>query len=148
MTEIRFYHLTGQPLLQALPALVSKAYGNGHRIVLRAPENEIASISEALWTFKAESFLPHGAKKDGKPHLQPIWLTDLAENPNAADVLILTHNIEQDIDVSFTLCCDIFDGRIDEDVMAARTRWKSYKDKGHNVTYWQQTPAGGWEKKA
>ena len=33
-------------------------------------------------------------------------------------------------------------------VDAARKRWTQCKDAGHALTYWQQTPAGGWEKKA
>ena len=47
----------------------------------------------------------------------------------------------------FTLCCDMIDGRLDEEVAAARTRWKAYKDAGYEVTYWQQTE-NGWEKKS
>ena len=29
-----------------------------------------------------------------------------------------------------------------------RARWRRLKDAGHELTYWQQTPQGGWEKKA
>ena len=32
-------------------------------------------------------------------------------------------------------------------VDAARGRWKSYGEDGHDLTYWRQTGAGGWEKK-
>jgi DNA polymerase-3 subunit chi len=32
-------------------------------------------------------------------------------------------------------------------VTEARARWKSYKEQGHVIVYWQQTD-GGWEKKA
>lgn len=148
MPEIRFYHLLSQPLYQALPALVSKAFENGHRILIRAPEGEHAPISEALWSFKPESFLPHGIEKDGNPPDHPIWISESADNTNQADLLILTHNLEQEITSEYKLCCDIFDGRIEEDVSSARQRWKSYKEAGHSVTYWQQTPQGGWDKKA
>ena len=30
----------------------------------------------------------------------------------------------------------------------ARSRWKIEKAAGHQVTYWQQNPRGGWDKKA
>lgn len=148
MPEIRFYHLLSQPLYQALPALVAKAYENGHRILIRAPEVEHEAISEALWSFKPESFLPHGFDKDGNPQQHPIWLSEQAENVNEADLLILTHNLEQPIGNEYKLCCDIFDGRIEADVLAARARWKAYKEQGHEVAYWQQTEQGGWDKKA
>ena len=40
----------------------------------------------------------------------------------------------------------MFDGR-DETMAAARQRWRGYLDQGFKLTYWQQTEAGGWEKK-
>ena len=43
---------------------------------------------------------------------------------------------------------DMFDGRNEDMVAAARLRWRSYLDQGLNLTYWQQTETGGWEKKA
>lgn len=148
MSEIRFYHLQSQPLEQALPALLSKAYENGHTIIVKAPADKIEALNEALWTFRADSFLPHGSAKDGHAEHQPIWITDQDENPNGADVLILTHNLESPHIGDFKLCCEVFDGRIDEDVQAARTRWSAYKDQGLALTYWQQTAQGGWDKKA
>jgi len=33
-------------------------------------------------------------------------------------------------------------------VADSRERWKVYKVAGHTLVYWQQTAAGGWEKKA
>jgi DNA polymerase-3 subunit chi len=42
----------------------------------------------------------------------------------------------------------MFDGNDYEAVTSARARWKTYKAAGHDLTYWQQTDRGGWEKKA
>jgi DNA polymerase-3 subunit chi len=148
MSEIRFYHLQSQPLEQALPALLSKAYENGHKILVKAPTDKIEALNEALWTFRADSFLPHGSAKDGHEQDQPILITDNDDNPNGADVLILTHNLESPNAAEFKLCCEVFDGRIDEHVQAARSRWSAYKEQGLTLTYWQQTAQGGWDKKA
>lgn len=148
MTEIRFYHLQSQSPEQALPALVSKAFQNGHKIIVKMPAGNIAKTNDYLWTHSPESFLPHGCEKDGNAELQPIWLTDKDENPNNADLLVLTHNLEADNFSDFKIVCEIFDGRIDEDVSAARQRWKNYKDQGFDLTYWQQTAQGGWDKKS
>ena len=41
---------------------------------------------------------------------------------------------------------DLFDGRDDGAVAAARGRWKLARVAGHTLTYWRQTEAGGWEK--
>lgn len=150
MSEIRFYHLQSQSLEQALPALVAKAYENGYRIIIKAPQDRIEILSDALWSARAESFLPHGSERDGTgdaPH-HPIWLSDQDDNPNNADMLVLTYNMPCETISNFRLCCEIFDGRIEQDVQAARKRWSQYKEQGHSLTYWQQTPQGGWEKNA
>lgn len=149
MADIRFYHLERQNLDSALPALVSKALSKGHRIVIKAPDNtEVERLNTHLWAFDPNSFIPHGSKKDGHNTDQPVWLTDDDEIPNDADVLILTHNCEHGDLAQFKLVCDMFDGRNDNAVQAARQRWKQYKDADHNVTYWQQAAQGGWTEKS
>jgi DNA polymerase-3 subunit chi len=148
MTNIRFYHLEKQSLDQALPALLTKIYSTGKRIVIKTKDTaEAQRLSEILWTFRPDVFLPHGTSKDGHAESQPIWLTDSDENPNGADVLILTHNVESEQIGDFGICCEMLDGRNDEHVSQARTRWKAYKDKGYDVTYWKQGDKG-WENKA
>lgn len=148
MTEIRFYHLDRQPLEQALPAILSKALEQGRRVVIKAAnENEIERLGEHLWTHNPDSFLPHGSKKDGFADRQPVWLTTEDENPNGADVLILVQGAHSEIHGNFKLCCEMLDGRDNDAVTGARSRWKTYKDAGFEVTYWQQGTKG-WEKKS
>jgi DNA polymerase-3 subunit chi len=42
--------------------------------------------------------------------------------------------------------CEIFDGSDEDAVTAARARWKTLKESGHDLAYWRQTESGGWEK--
>lgn len=147
MTDIRFYHLERQSLEEILPSLLTKALGSGHKIVVRTDnEKDAERLNAHLWTYGAESFLPHGTKKDGKPEDQPIWITDKDENPNEATVLILTNGTSTENMDSYTLCCEMLDGHDPAAVSNARSKWKTYKDAGHDVTYWQQSH-NGWEKK-
>jgi DNA polymerase-3 subunit chi len=147
MTEIRFYHLEKQPLEQALPALTAKAYENGHKIVIKTGSAEaIETLDQLLWTYQEHSFLPHGAGKDANAADQPVWITDSDENPNNADVLILTHGAQSDLIKNFTLCCNLFDGRQPEALQKAREQWKHFQTLGFDMTYWQQGERG-WEKK-
>lgn len=149
MTVIRFYHLSTQTLDQALPAILTKALGAGHRVLVKcADETTVQRLNDHLWTYRPDSFLPHGTKKDGHAESQPIYLTAGNDNPNSANVIILTGGASVDDVGAFTLCCDMLDGHNGDAVAAARTRWKTYKDAGHDVTYWQQTETGGWDKKA
>lgn len=150
MTEIRFYHLVTQSLEQALPAILAKALSGGRKAVLRfADEKEVRHFNDHFWTYNPDSFLPHGTKADGNAELQPVYLTAAAENPNAADMLVLCNQYTVPENTSdFALCCDFLDGQNEEAVQAGRDRWKAYKDAGYSVTYYQQTETGGWEQKA
>ena len=105
-------------------------------------------LNDHLWAARADSFIPHGSARDGFAEDQPVWLTAADENPNKADILILTGGANSEAVSDFDLCCEMLDGNDETAVKAARARWKDYKDKGFDLTYWQQTPQGGWEKKA
>jgi DNA polymerase-3 subunit chi len=148
MTEVRFYHLEKQNLDQALPALIARAYQNGHRIVVKTRDEQDAEhLNNHLWTYDPASFLPHGSKKDGNADQHPIWLTAEDENPNEADLLILTQATGSDKVSDYKLCCVMFDGRNPHIAQEARTLWASLKEQGHDLTYWQQGDKG-WEKKS
>lgn len=149
MTEIGFYHLTRTPLERALPKLLEKVLGAGKRAVVRVGSDErVAFLNGALWTYDSASFLPHGTAKEGEALDQPIWLTADEENPNGAQILVLTDGAEAaDVD-AFERCLEMFDGREQQAVEAARVRWRAYTDAGHSLTYWQQSDRGGWEQKA
>ena len=148
MTEIGFYHLKTSPLERALPRLVERALGAGHKVLVMATSRErIEALDRALWTFDEASFLPHGSAATGLAERQPVWLTSMDENPNGADLLILTDGAESTALASFARCLDLFDGNDAEAVALARRRWAAAKAAGHNLTYWQQTDAGGWARK-
>jgi DNA polymerase-3 subunit chi len=149
VTDIGFYHLTRTPLERALPKLLEKVVGAEKRAVVRAGSTErVDFLNMALWTYDAASFLPHGTAREGDAAEQPIWLTEQADRPNDAQILILTDNVTADDVGDFERCLEMFDGRDKEAVEAARTRWRGYSDAGHSLTYWQQTERGGWEQKA
>jgi len=149
MTELRFYHLTRRTLEQALPQLLEKTLERGWRaVVLTGAEERAEHLAQHLWTFKPDGFMPHGTAKDGNAADQPIWLTPIDERPNGAQVLFLVDGSESANLGAYELACDLFDGNDDDAVRAARRRWKTAKEAGHSLTYWQQNERGGWEKKA
>ncbi|NKB20641.1 MAG: DNA polymerase III subunit chi [Alphaproteobacteria bacterium] len=148
MTDIGFYHLTKTPLEQALLRLLEKAVEAGNRVVVRSSSEErVAFLNGALWTNDAASFLPHGTKNEGNAECHPVWLTSEIENPIAADVLVLTDGADTSSYENYKRCLEIFDGNDEQSVMAARERWKTYKEADCSLTYWQQNDRGGWEKK-
>jgi len=147
MTEIGFYHLQATPLERALPKLLERGLAAGFRIVVLAGSGErVDHLDAALWTYDDASFLPHGSRRDGRPERQPVWLTASDENPNQADMLVLTDGAASTRLAEYRRCLDLFDGSDETALAAARERWRHAKDGGHALTYWQQT-AAGWAKK-
>lgn len=149
MPEIRFYHLTRRTAEQALPELVTRAYGRGLKTVIRcADEAEASRLNDHLWTFHPDSFLPHGTAKDGPPERQPVFLTQSNDNPSGATVLILMPGASTESIEDYTLCCTLLDGHNEPQVASSRELWKAWKAQGHTMTYWQQSDQGKWEQKA
>jgi DNA polymerase-3 subunit chi len=150
VTEILFFHLQRQPLEKALPKLVARSLERGWRAVVKvASEERRTALDDALWTFSDESFLPHGTDQEPDPAEQPVLLTLADGNPNGAHVLFLVDGAEFPAQVDgFARVTLLFDG-VDEDAVAqARRSWAEVKRAGHDASYWQETPAGRWEKKA
>ena len=146
MSEIGFYHLTRTSAEQALPRLLGRTLAAGQRaVVLCGDEARVAALDEALWAAAEPNWLPHGSARTGEADLQPIWLTAIDEAPNAARYLFLTDARNADAS-GFDRVFDLFDGRDEAAVSAARRRWSAAKGAGHSVTYWLQGERG-WEKK-
>lgn len=148
MTGIAFYHLRKWPLEKALPRLLEKTLEAGKRaVVMAGSEDRVEALDSLLWTYGRDSWLPHGSARDGNPGDHPVWLTTEDENPNRSDFLFLTDGAASARTGDYERCFELFDGNDPAAVEAARKRWKAYLEEGHDLTYWQQTEAGGWEEK-
>ena len=148
MVEVGFYHLIHSPLELALPKLLEKVLEHGHRAVVLADSKErVEMLNTTLWTYEENSWLPHGSDGDGPPEAQPIFLTAEERNPNGANVLVTIDGQKPTKTDGFERIIDIFDGQNEDLVLAARQRWQTYKDLGFNMTYYQQSETGAWQKK-
>jgi DNA polymerase III subunit chi len=148
MTDIGFYHLTRTGPDQALPQLLGRTLATGQRaVVLCGNAEQLAALDAALWTCAQPDWLPHGTPADGDADLQPIWLATDDAAPNGARFLFLVDGAASARLGEFDRVFDLFDGKDEAAVAAARQRWTAAKAAGHALTYWQQGPRG-WEKKA
>ena len=154
MARIGFYHMVRQPLEYVLPKLLEKAIASGARVVvLTGSPDRVVHLDELLWTYAAESWLPHGAATQGggpdeDAAIQPIWVTAGDENPNQATMLMMCDGAVPKLVESWSRCFNLFDGTDQDAVAAARASWKLWKEQGHELVYYQQTERGGWEEKA
>jgi DNA polymerase-3 subunit chi len=146
MADIGFYHLTRTGVDAALPALLGRTLKAGQRaVVLCGDAARVAALDAALWACADPDWLPHGSAAMGMAAWQPIWLTDREEAPNGARYLFLLDGRSTAL-AAFERVFDLFDGRDDAALQAARARWTEAKAAGHGLTYWQQGERG-WEKR-
>jgi len=147
--EVWFYHLERSPLEQVLPELLERTLARGWKALVRTSQPErIEHLDGWLWSWRDDSFLPHGTADEPMADRQPVLLTTALENPNAAEALFLIDGAEPGDVSGHERCILIFDGRDDAALKTARGRWKTFKDAGLSVSYWKQGVERGWEKVA
>lgn len=145
--EVWFYHLERSALDQVLPDLLEKTLARGWRALVRCggPER-VDQLDGWLWSYRDDSFLPHGVSDEGNAERQPVLLTTGADNLNGAQALFLVDDVEPGDVSAYARCILIFDGRDEPALQAARRRWKSFRAAGLPVAYWKQGIARGWER--
>ncbi|MEL6968362.1 MAG: DNA polymerase III subunit chi [Pseudomonadota bacterium] len=162
MTEIVFYHLTESRMEDALPSLVEKCRERDWNVIVEAERVETSqSLDQHLWSYRPESFLPHAIASGDETEnaAQPILLTHnveiVAQNPNTAQARFCIGGAEPlgtdaagaKIIEPFERVMILFDGDDEDAVAKARDHWKALKALGHGISYWQQED-GRWAKKA
>ena len=144
--QVDFYHLTGAPLERVLPRIVERVLAGGERLLVVADGDRLAALDRALWTYAADSFLPHARAGGDSDADQPVLLSDQAVAANGAAHIALVDGVWQDEALQFTRAFHFFD---DDRVVEARLAWKALATQ-EDVTrrYWKQSETGRWEQAA
>jgi DNA polymerase-3 subunit chi len=146
VTEVWFYHLERTALEEALPELLEKTLARGWKALVRGRDGRrLEQLDQHLWTWRDDSFLPHGLAEEPLAARQPILLTTGQENPNGAEALFLVDGAEPGTLDGYARAMVLFDGRDEAAVAAARAQWSALKATGAAISYWRQKERG-WEK--
>lgn len=148
MTDVLFYHLEVRPLESVLPSLLEKSLERGWRAVVEVGSTERAeALDAALWTYRDDSFLPHG--RAGGPHdpAQPVLIATDESNPNGAHVRFFVDRAVPKSAAGYERIVFLFSGHDPDAVAEARLAWRALRE-GNEVTYWQQDASGRWSKRA
>jgi len=149
LPEVLFYHLTESRLEEALPPLIERSLQRGWRVVVQTGSDERRdALDQLLWTYRDESFLPHGTEVADHPDMQPVLLCSSYSNANGADIRFLVDAADPPALDEYERVVFMFDGHDQEQLEAARRHWKRLKDTGTTMTYWQQTSDRRWVQKA
>jgi DNA polymerase-3 subunit chi len=134
VTRVDFYSLregsAGDRFLLAC-RLVERIHAEDHRIYIHVPDREQARhLDRLLWTFRQQSFLPHGIYDEADRELTPI-LIGVDKDPVDEDQVLINLGLEvPEFFGRFARLCEPVDR--DPGVLAAgRERFKYYKDRGY-----------------
>jgi DNA polymerase III subunit chi len=149
MTEVWFYHLQSRPLDDTLPRLLERSLERGWHVVVQTTDPQrIEALDQSLWTFRDDSFLPHGREGDALQAYDPIILATSDINPNQAALRVLIDRAPLPEDaLHYERIVLMFDGQDELSLVDARAQWAKAKKMGLDVTYWQQDDRGAWGKR-
>lgn len=144
--QVDFYHLTVQPLDRVLPRIAERVVEGGGRLLVVAEDaGQRAAIDRLLWTYSAESFLPH-AQSGENDATQPVLISADAVPTNAARNIALADGVWRDAALAFDRAFLVFDA---DRIAEARVAWKALADRsGIERRYWKQNDTGRWEQAA
>lgn len=143
-----FYHLTRLGLDDLVTMLVTRAVGQGWRVMLRSPSPaELDHLDARLWLGPDDGFLPHGLQ--GGPHDagQPVLLgPGVIANQARALMLLSGAEVGRDETGGLERLWIVFDGADDAAVAKARAQWAELTGWGLAAQYWSDE-SGAWVKK-
>ncbi|MGR6327850.1 DNA polymerase III subunit chi [Sphingomonas sp. XXL09] len=145
--QVDFYHLTAAPIDRVLPQIADKVVTSGARLLIVAQsEDQRAHLDRLLWTYQADSFLPHARAGSGDDAAQPVLIAAEAEAGNGARHIAIVDGRWRDEALGFDRAFHIFG---EDQIGAARAAWRALGDAdGVERRYWKQSDSGRWEQAA
>jgi DNA polymerase-3 subunit chi len=97
MPCVEFYEIKGPRWELVLCRVVEIAYGRGLKVYVWAEsEQDARRLDDLLWTFRDDSFLPHGLWQGGPDLDEPVAVGWKPGNPNGATCLVLARDAAPD----------------------------------------------------
>ena len=133
MTSIDFY-FNAQDRLQVACRLAGKALAQKKRMLIYAPEPELASrIDKMLWTWPAIGFVPHCALHDPLAPETPVLIASDAESPAECALLL---NLGAECPPHFERFERLLEVVTADEAerQAGRSRYRFYTDRGYKIS--------------
>lgn len=130
MTRVQFI-VNLQDLHAKAVTLCERYLNKGHQLTIVGASVEVNTLlSQQLWQSAAVSFLPHAYINEANAAYAPIHLQLLHDKPMQDDVLI---NLQPEVPIFFGRFRQLIElvGDTETDKVAARERWKFYRDRGY-----------------
>jgi DNA polymerase-3 subunit chi len=145
--QVDFYQLGARGVEQVLPSIGQRLIDAGARLlVVTGDEAQQARIDSAMWSARADSFLPHARAGADDDAAQPILIASTLVAANGAQNIALADGVWRDEALAFDRAFHFFDA---ESVEAARAAWRGLNGRDSvERRYWVQDDAGKWTQMA
>lgn len=132
MTRVEFFFNVPDKLAK-VSEICAKALAQGHQITVISRDDEMSShLQQRLWQHSATSFLPSARPADAIRQGSPIVLGIDGEPLLQDDILINLQATHPPFFGRFRLLVELV-GSEDSDKVAARVRFRFYRDRGYEV---------------
>lgn len=134
MTRVDFYILEAQAGTDPFGIacrLAEKAWQNGRRVLVQVNNaSEAQHLDRLLWTYRDQSFVPHGQLGAAEPDLNPVLIGHDAGGGEEHDVLI---NLAAEIPGFFSRFERVAEIVAPDSAAkaASRERYRFYRDRGY-----------------
>ena len=131
MTEIEF-HVNVPDKMRYSCRLLRKAYRSGANAVVTAEAEVLIQLDQLLWSFAPTEFLPH-CTRSAPLHTLAATSIQFAEQLQGCSKDSVLINLGQHPPMHFERFQRFIEVASDQqdDILAARARWKHYKDRGY-----------------
>lgn len=133
MTTVDFY-FNAEDRLQVACRLAAKALAQKKRMLIYAPEPEVASrIDKMLWTWPAIGFVPHCALHDPLAPETPVLIASDADSPGECELLL---NLGAECPPHFERFERLLEVVTGDDAQrqAGRSRYRFYLERGYKIS--------------
>jgi DNA polymerase-3 subunit chi len=131
MTSVDFY-FNAADKLQVACRLAGKALAQGKRLLIYAQADTAQSIDRLLWTWPATGFVPHCRAGDVLAAETPVLVATEGDATPDCDILL---NLGREMPPAFERYERLLEvvARDDDDRLAARERYRFYRERGYRV---------------
>ena len=136
MPRVDFYVMQNQSRdgsLRVACRVVEKAWQMGHRVFIATASAEVTrQVDELLWTFRPDSFVPHGRSPEEQDADLAILIGHTGQPKDRAEVLINLTGTVPEFHAAFERIAEFVSGD-EESRQLGRERYRFYRERDYEV---------------
>ena len=140
MTEVIFIEVTASRMEMRACEIAERTYVKGDRLqIIAADQQQADRLDSLLWTFRPDSFVPHGLLESEKDEIvPPVIICASEERFPGFDFLLMLDYCPVDIVGQFSKAIHLVILDNPERLQASRHYWTQLRDAGFSLAHQKQ----------